>query len=483
MHLIVNKKNHGEVQKVWKLSSKKHLHVIGSSKKADLYLPLVNTPVWMGLEYRNDGWYLVNFSEKNDFVEKKINENSEFDFDGFSLELKPIDTSRHLIDLNSSLQDTQLLKTHVLVMFLEGKQVIKSELYTEKEFSKSYTAFRPENNWQSYSPAENQLIYFKKVSDHSPLIPLLLKSKKEKDKGLLTLQIISFLTICFGLLFYLFLPNNKSASEVAIQSIPPKIQINRQIKMTPKKEKVETSETATSPAQTQQKEQAQIAQQKPQKDLKPTQASAPSSALGNKSRLSQMIARISGNKPTSKNLVVVSNPETDKPSQQIQAATIANEIGGTAKGLGQIGGSTGVNVGTLSNQGTGSKGQGLSQVSGQLTGAGGSAAASALDEEADVEGGLDPEIIASFIRTRLGEILHCYERQLTSNPNLYGKVAVRFIIGANGQVDSSRVTQTSLKNASVESCVIQRISRWKFPLPKGGTQVIVTYPFMFKNAN
>jgi TonB family protein len=118
-----------------------------------------------------------------------------------------------------------------------------------------------------------------------------------------------------------------------------------------------------------------------------------------------------------------------------------------------------------------------------LTGTGGTAAASALDDEADVEGGLDPELIASFIKSRIGEILYCYERQLSSNPNLYGKVGVRFIIGATGAVDSTRILQSSLQNAAVEGCITQKISKWKFPTPKGGTQVVVTYPFIFKNTN
>jgi TonB family protein len=210
------------------------------------------------------------------------------------------------------------------------------------------------------------------------------------------------------------------------------------------------------------------------------------SALGSTSRIAQMIARISNQNPVSKNVVIVKNAKLGDALDTISAASVTDLLGGTTKGLGQIGGTTtGVTVGTLINQmgnGTGS-GRGLASVANGLTGAGGSAAASALDEEADVEGGLDPELIANFIKSRLGEILYCYERQLSANPNLYGKVGVRFIIGSTGAVESSRIFQSSLHNSIVENCIIQKIGKWKFPQPKGGTQVVVTYPFLFKNTN
>jgi TonB family protein len=106
-----------------------------------------------------------------------------------------------------------------------------------------------------------------------------------------------------------------------------------------------------------------------------------------------------------------------------------------------------------------------------------------LEEEGEISGGLDKEIIASYIKSQLGQILYCYERQLSARPDLFGKVSVRFTIGSSGQVDEQSIADTSLKDKLVESCILQRVGKWKFPAPDGGTRVLVTYPFLFKSTN
>ena len=54
-------------------------------------------------------------------------------------------------------------------------------------------------------------------------------------------------------------------------------------------------------------------------------------------------------------------------------------------------------------------------------------------------------------------------------------------ISPKGYVQQASVSQTSLRNATVERCMTQKIRTWKFPEPKGGGIVIVNYPFIFKN--
>jgi len=39
-----------------------------------------------------------------------------------------------------------------------------------------------------------------------------------------------------------------------------------------------------------------------------------------------------------------------------------------------------------------------------------------------------------------------------------------------------------MHNANVEECVLRVVRRIRFPAPKGGGEVIVTYPFMFTTA-
>ncbi len=103
-----------------------------------------------------------------------------------------------------------------------------------------------------------------------------------------------------------------------------------------------------------------------------------------------------------------------------------------------------------------------------------------VDEETMIEGGLDRDVIAEVIKRNLGQIRYCYERQLSSNKDLYGKVQVRFVISPDGAVSDPMIDNTTMKNAMVEGCILRRLAGWKFPLPKGGTMVKVSYPFLFK---
>jgi len=134
--------------------------------------------------------------------------------------------------------------------------------------------------------------------------------------------------------------------------------------------------------------------------------------------------------------------------------------------------------------GTSGKGGGSSAFKGSgalALGNVGNAEVGILEEETEVEGGLDRDVIARVIQSQLGQIRYCYERQLSANPDLYGKVLVKFTIGGTGNVVAQMVGNTSLNNAMVEGCILRRIAGWQFPQPKGGTNVLVTYPFLFKS--
>lgn len=138
----------------------------------------------------------------------------------------------------------------------------------------------------------------------------------------------------------------------------------------------------------------------------------------------------------------------------------------------------------IAGLGTSGKGGGSSAYKGAgalALGNVGNAEVGIIEEETEVDGGLDRDVIARVIQSQLGQIKYCYERQLSANPDLYGKVLVKFTIGATGQVVAQMVGNTSLNNAMVEGCILRRIAGWQFPQPKGGTNVLVTYPFLFKS--
>lgn len=67
------------------------------------------------------------------------------------------------------------------------------------------------------------------------------------------------------------------------------------------------------------------------------------------------------------------------------------------------------------------------------------------------------------------------------NPELSGKVVVKFVISATGSVASATVTESTLDEPSVETCIVNKVKRWVFPEPAGGGIVVVNYPFIFSS--
>lgn len=101
-----------------------------------------------------------------------------------------------------------------------------------------------------------------------------------------------------------------------------------------------------------------------------------------------------------------------------------------------------------------------------------------LQEERHIIGGLDARLVDETIKRHINQIRYCYQRQLTRNPSLRGKVVSRFVIAQDGSVSKADTKTSSMGNAEVESCINARIMRMQFPEPRGGI-VIVSYPFMF----
>ena len=106
-----------------------------------------------------------------------------------------------------------------------------------------------------------------------------------------------------------------------------------------------------------------------------------------------------------------------------------------------------------------------------------------IDQDTFVEGGLDRAQIDAVIQRHQGEIRYCYEQGLQHAPNLNGRVAMRFFIGADGHVNVANIQQSSLKSAEVESCITGHLRDWQFPKPRGGVTVKVTYPFMLRRVS
>ena len=97
-----------------------------------------------------------------------------------------------------------------------------------------------------------------------------------------------------------------------------------------------------------------------------------------------------------------------------------------------------------------------------------------------VRGGLERSEVEAVITENISQIRFCYNRGLRSRPNLQGKVTSNFTIGSAGEVKVARIKDSSLGEAEVENCISEKIASWKFPQPRGGGEVVVSYPFLLK---
>lgn len=154
-----------------------------------------------------------------------------------------------------------------------------------------------------------------------------------------------------------------------------------------------------------------------------------------------------------------------------------------AKGLSKVALGVGGNI-------TGAGGYGKVGAGGGQAGTGrlsliGSRGVSALEvgRESIDSGGLDRAAIAAVIQAHLSEVRFCYEKALQGQPDLKGRVVVAFAIKGNGLIKSARVKASTLNFPSVEFCIVKHLKSWKFPYPKGGVLVKVSYPFVLERSN
>lgn len=216
----------------------------------------------------------------------------------------------------------------------------------------------------------------------------------------------------------------------------------------------------------------------------------PSKAASISSSLSKLLNRKSALTAESIQQAISNNG-----SQTVRNANIRNaNIKSQEIAAGSVGG--GVNVSALSaglSSGVGAKAGSLNGFANgkgaSIGGAGGGGFGgkgfdmSLGGDEAEALGGLDKSLIAAVVQANIGQIKHCYERQLLVDPNIFGKVVAAWTIDKNGAVSTSSVKKTTMNNQAVEKCIAGKIKNWSFPKPKGGGQVLVSYPFLFKSLN
>lgn len=147
-------------------------------------------------------------------------------------------------------------------------------------------------------------------------------------------------------------------------------------------------------------------------------------------------------------------------------------------------GAGGKGTSTIGISGVGTKGRGTGTYGYGTGGIGkkGDVEINVGGEEAQTSGGIDREAIRRVIRENIRAIRTCYERELQRKPDLYGKIALGWIIAEKGRVTKTWVVSNSLGSDEVAQCILSRLKTWTFPEPPADVEAEVkSYPFVFSS--
>jgi tetratricopeptide (TPR) repeat protein len=152
-------------------------------------------------------------------------------------------------------------------------------------------------------------------------------------------------------------------------------------------------------------------------------------------------------------------------------------------GIGEGGGGRGegIGLGSIGSLGHGSgtsSGQGFGSGHGRLGGDHKASAPQVRMGATTISGRLPPEVVQRIVRQNFGRFRLCYENGLRNNPNLQGRVSVRFVIDRSGATANVGNGGSDLPDSSVVNCIVRSFTGLSFPQPEGGI-VTVTYPISF----
>ncbi len=479
--LLVQQTTSNGTKKTWKLNPGKAIYTFGTSRVSDLISIDQDTQNYEGVfEFRNNQWVYIDFNKDN-FLQNKaptlpLTKAHTISFKNSQIVITPMIKDVEIfesLEKNKSEPKANTKPHHIFVVRHYGRVIETKTLKPKVKFRPASVVEKvvvdpvPSQEWvrKNYGNYEisQRIIY---VEDTSPLSKFKLSQITDRE-SLKNISIVGVCCLIFALIAAVT-PKPKHDQVVAVPQSATKLIVRTDFKKTK-----------------QQKPQAEksVAQKQAAPATTPSTAPAGGKVAGmlkslNSGRLSNLLSKISAQAQKSKNAIISKGVAAGTgPSGRALAAI--GPVDKSGKDWSSDAKGTGVTIST-SGLGGGKSINGVGQLAGGKVG---QAGVGLIEDESEVVGGLDRDIIASYIKTQLGQILYCYERQLSAKKDLFGKVAVRFTIGPSGQVETQQIGDTTLKNATVEGCILNKVAQWKFPAPQGGTKVNVTYPFLFKSTN
>jgi hypothetical protein len=481
------------LKKTWKIQPHEQVVTFGRSIQADLRSTLGALRGLQGFfEFRDDNWFYVNLdivtthNEINDGeTELKIDRQYILKLPESELIIQLINSSsEHLFSDYAEFFQPQPGKTaYQLCMVyrhghrLEVKIKNPNDLFTTiHDSTRTNIKMQPCYDWKIdkiddieihqrtvYLNSENEIHHFSldQIAD---------------SQGQKTMMATFILAMVFGL-FWILSPRSQQLSPSITNALPPIEKQSEHIQEPRKQINKQTHKEIYREVHLAQKNAAAPKTNNASGGSAPTSVSNSIKNLAS-GKISQLIGKVAANVKSNR-IVITQGTTASTQNNSGRALAAIGSVNQSGKDWSQEGKGSGV---SLSNSGSKGNGNGLS-IGNLKTGKTGSGGVGLLDDESEIVGGLDREVIAQYIRSQLGQILYCYERQLSANPNLYGKVAIQFTITGTGTIETQKINDSTLNNSMVEGCILQKVSHWKFPTPKGGTKVVVTYPFLFKSTN
>lgn len=105
-----------------------------------------------------------------------------------------------------------------------------------------------------------------------------------------------------------------------------------------------------------------------------------------------------------------------------------------------------------------------------------------ISGESAGKGSRDQAAINAVVSRQQSQIKKVYEAMLKRDPNLSGKIVVKFTIMPDGSVTDVSIVKSSTNNETFDSRIISYIKRWVFPPIDGGSPVEVVFPFVFSGS-
>lgn len=467
--LKIKQTTHDGRTKVWKISKPDSILTFGTSRKAKIVsIDSKSESYQSAFEFRENKWHYISFGTGDIPADVILKSDTVIKLAGSNLSFDVIEKNTFVSEQLESIKSEGSIRKN-LVMITRNNRVIGTQLLEPQapfKFQSQKISLPQSENWSQTDLdgflIKSRQILIKDASAFAKINTSEMIDRESKVGVAVTLGVTALIIFA------------------ALLAPKPETALPTQIITS-------SSQTTIVKSEIKKRKQSSVAKNNdpiPSADQKSTGASGGKTnallkaAIG--VRISQLLGKVSATEARTANVLVTKSGvnASDLNSGRALAAVGKVESSGRNWNGESAGKGSGVStVGLGGGNGTKGLGSGLGQ---GKTGSGG---VGLIEDESEIIGGLDREVIAQYIKTQLGQILYCYERQLSASPDLYGKIAVKFTIAGTGQVETQSINDTTLKNRSVENCILGKVAKWKFPEPKGGTKVLVTYPFLFKSTN